>query len=506
MLNNRLDESTSNNLFYVECSIGKSEKHVFIHMSFASIDTANRLFKKMKDEWQLQVAIYGNRIVVFPSIPMDRGINCDFFRNILINFSANEHAQEFLEFAMPTINYHYCLKKIPVMVRTDNYIYIGKIDSLISDFSFEKRIAQTENVNHAVLSLFLLSQALMTTPLNNDIVGIIKAMFVLLDMSPDLKKQIELSRQFLFYTQSPPFFKKDNCIGNTFLEITTPDIVCYPDIDISCKHKNTMGFPKPHVTFDTFGLIKWKKWQYDETKEIIIQSCSSHYAAMHYYQKNNVKPLVSIFTDGFTSGGLTLNGILAASNAPYAMPKDLGDGLVQSFGGLYLISNAEIKVDEKTTPVDFAFVALPNLDQPCEADYFDRHGYIRHVTTLMIMQFQLAKSMNKVLMIDREGCDLVENKDEDIAAIIHAVKNIPEFRSVEVIIALGDGIKDSYTNPLKDRINEVEKCIPLIRYATQLDLNSLSHDLKKRYAHGVAMANNSQLKALEEKVVQRRFF
>jgi len=492
MLNNRLDESTSNNLFYLECSIGKSKKDIFLHLSFASFDTANKLFKQMKDKCHLPVAIYGNRIVVFPGSYHAGGVYCGDRGDVGIAFLSPEYAHKFFEFAKLSMSQYDNFERSDFLGH--RAVQVSNIDSLKLNYSFEKRIVQTENVNHAVFSLFFLSQVTMTTPLNKDIIGLIKSMFVLLDMSPDLQKQIALSRQFLFYTQSPPFSKENKCIGNPSLEIKTVESVCCPDIDISYKYKNTMGFPKPHVTFDTFGFIIRDRWQYDEAKKIIIQSCSSKYAAMYFYQENNIKPLVTIFTDGFASGGLTLNGILAASNAPYAMPKDLGEGLVQDFGGIYLISNAEIKVDDKITPVNFAFIALPNLDQSCEADYFDGHSYLRHVTTLMIMQFQLAKIHNTVLIIDREGFDAFDNTDEDIAAIIHAVNNMPEFRSVQVIIALGGGIKDIYENPLKDRVNEVEECITFIRCATQLDLNSLSRDLKKRYIRGMEIANSELMK------------
>jgi len=502
---NRLNESDQNDSMHIESTFAQNGTDFFIHMSFASLDSAISLFKRMKDEWHLPVTLYGNRIVIasvkddYKSVGTYTSI-C--FRELSygIHFLTVEDAKQFYEF-IPSI----C--KTEMRFNNTPYIYLNYN---FFKYSLETRLIETKNKENIIFSLLTLSQLITSSPLPKDVIQMIKLIFVMISPKTNIQTPIKFNKHFLCNTQSIPFPKEINEMENQSLEIKTFDSVSYPEIDISYKYESMNSLPKRRAMFSVIdsGNVNVVKNSINKPKEVIIESCYSQDAAMRFYEHHNIKPLVTIFANGFTSGGAGLckrppqeESILAISNAPYAMPKDLGDGLVKSFGGLYLISNAEIMIDEKVTPVDFVFVALPNFGQPilslntpCEKNYFHRYSYLRHVTSLMIMQFQLAKLNNNVLITGRHGCGIFQNKDEDISAIIHAINRMPQFEMVQVIFALGRNFipenqnrctHEIYKNPLQNIVGEVYECIDDIGQCTKLELDKISEDIKKQYIFGM---------------------
>lgn len=232
---------------------------------------------------------------------------------------------------------------------------------------------------------------------------------------------------------------------------------------------------------------------------------------------SKINSLLIVNSNGFISGG---NGedynpwegikeeVLTYSNAPFAMPKSLQDGMVESFGGLYTIINA--KIDE--TSADLAFVAMPNIgktsafDIPSEVNYFSRTSYLQHMTSLVILQFYLARFSGNKMIVGR--CNSFQgNKDEDIAAIYHAVNQMPEFCNVQVYFALGTKDKDvvdTYQNPSASTLKDITRIIGLIQEESKnLDITELVKNIRNNYKKGKECANKilEIFKYIDENIV-----
>jgi len=481
---NRPNEPDHDVDFHLEYTLAKNKTDFFLHMSFTNIDTAKYLFVRMKDEWHLPVALYGNRIVVAPARKGHQytgtytSLHQDVHQRVeyaCVRFTCRDHSRKFYQFifkddiksASDDIRIVFKNEMLITYLDSDR-IYYPKNSFFHPYHSLETRIIETKNVESIIFSFFVLTQLLMITSLPKDVIHTIRLLFFLMSSSFDFQKRIEINNRFSLGAQSIPLPHMHNNVNA--LELKTLNSVSYPDIDISEQYKNKQALSKPSVMFSNIDSTGFDTAinPFDKPKKMIIQSCSSQAAAKHYYEQHNVKPLISVIENHS-------DDILTLSNAPYAMPKDIGSGLVESFGGLYVISHAEIKLDEKITPVDFVFVAIPHLAS----------GYLRYVTTLMIMQFQLAVLNNNVLILSRH------DQDENMAAIIHAVNRMPEFNAVQVIFALQDNaMQDVYEYPSEDIIKEVDKCINRIRLDTDLKLDKLSDDLRGRYIHGKKMVDH----------------
>lgn len=240
-------------------------------------------------------------------------------------------------------------------------------------------------------------------------------------------------------------------------------------------------------------------------------SVSSQFSQMAAYElsQKSINPMVVLFANADHSGGhgegqpAQEERVLQDSNASYAIPKNYQNGLNITYGGLYVISDATIKIKEKNIDVDikvdFVFVAMPDLSgrhKPTELYYAkpeNRKDYLRHITSLMILQFQTTKLSGGVIVTGRHGCGQFGNNDEDIAAVIQAVANLPEFKNdVKVVCALGRDSQlpgnnrstyDIYLNPLKEKMDEVDEGIKSIRedIDEKLNIDAISRDMKKRY-------------------------
>jgi len=126
---------------------------------------------------------------------------------------------------------------------------------------------------------------------------------------------------------------------------------------------------------------------------------------------------------------------------------------------------------------------MPNMDDgirgfdtPSEKNYFSRESYLVHVTSLVILQFYLARFSNNIIITGRHGCGFFNNNDRDVAAIFHAVSQMPEFKNIQIIFALGEdktismknkeySLHEIYRKPSHKIIKEVEAAIKQIRKA-----------------------------------------
>ena len=204
-----------------------------------------------------------------------------------------------------------------------------------------------------------------------------------------------------------------------------------------------------------------------------------------------IQPLVVLFANANHPGGYgetapaQEENVLKDSNAPYAIPKKYDQGLILTYGGLYIISNAIINVKDKNIDVNFVFVAMPDLKtiNSKESIYSsDREAYLRHVASLIILQFHAAKNCGNVMVTGRQGCGIFGNKDGDIAAVIQSVANLPLFKDVKVVYALGKNpqLDNTYLNPPNNIINEVNQCIQTLQkdIGQDLKIENVSNDVR----------------------------
>lgn len=291
------------------------------------------------------------------------------------------------------------------------------------------------------------------------------------------------------------------------------------ELDISQqKYKNSVSanFPqKPDIKIETIetNIISIDD-SANQFPKFSVSSQFSQGAALELFNKG-VKPMVVLFANAEHPGGYGENApaqeerVLKDSNASYAIPKDYQNGLNITYGGCYVISDVIIKVEDnnktkKDVRADFTFVAMPDLhiyEGNLESYYAkpeNRAAYLRHITSLMILQFHAAKLGSGVMVTGRQGCGVFQNNDEDVAAVIHAVANLPEFKDVKVVYALGrDSVEKNnkrktheiYSKPLQEKLDEVNKCIENIRQDKNVDENleisKISHDMKNRYCKNI---------------------
>ncbi len=278
------------------------------------------------------------------------------------------------------------------------------------------------------------------------------------------------------------------------------------DLGIAEKYNLKNNFDKKHITIQQIPTCRIEMVG-SNMKEPIIESMFSHDAAFTYYEKNRIAPLVIVFANGFKSGGNGASGnrqeeqLLKLSDYTVnIMPNNLRNGNVESFGGIYTIKNTSLVSNNKFAIVDFAFVAMPNIgdalhDQatPAEGNYFSPRTYLYHVTSLVILQFYLARFSGKVMITGRQGCGLFKNDDEIISAIIRKVNEMPEFLDIQVIYALGKNFTPDnckrplyqiYQYPLKEITDDIGCCIDEIRFDSNMDINIISKNIVENYKLG----------------------
>ena len=232
-------------------------------------------------------------------------------------------------------------------------------------------------------------------------------------------------------------------------------------------------------------------------KEPIIKEINDTRAIFDFIHANKVNPLIVIPVKNFIFGDYTNcvigieKEVIAMSNANAYMPAALENSVVESVGGIYTITKSTIKRNNMhaKVSVDFAFVALPDMAKT-ESNYFSRESYLKHVTSLAIIQFYLARFSNNMLITGRQGCEFLNNKDEDIAAIIWAVNQMPEFRNIQVIFTIHEkfGKTETYKNPDKEKMQEVNNCINIIRMESNLNITKLAKNIQANYISGKNVA------------------
>lgn len=285
------------------------------------------------------------------------------------------------------------------------------------------------------------------------------------------------------------------------LDLTTPDNP-YPYPSTAKK------FPdKPEINIS--NNFTENKTSYNNEEKLNKFNIQPYFAQQAAYQLSlqDIKPLIVLFANPNHAGGYgetakaQEENILKDSNAPYATPKQYENGLILTYGGLYAITNANLSANNQIIPVDFVFVPMPDLSQPTSHEYSytkDRESYLRHVTSLMILQFHAAKNCGNVMITGRQGCGVFANKDEDIAAIIHTVASLTEFKDVKVVYALGSSrqLDNTYLNPPQNIIHEVENTIQTIQNDIDdlSNITALSNDMRIKYAEKIAPEHALKIK------------
>ncbi len=303
------------------------------------------------------------------------------------------------------------------------------------------------------------------------------------------------------------------------------------EIDISDKYnkiKKIYAKEFVHINSIADEKILFSDDDNTETNKPIIKCENSETIIMDLYEKDNEKRLMVISANPVISGGGGQNGegleekIISLTNAPFAMPNDLGEGLVPHLGGLYKISNVQISKDNRHAITDMLFISMPNmgypiklLKTPSEKKYFTRESYLEHIACMMIQEVYLARFTNNTIIIPRQGCGLFANEDEDLSAVIHVVGKM--FSDVQIIVALGKNVELQYdkrnllviySEPLMDKIVEVEKAINNLRAKLNngFTLHAISKNMIASYLTGREQAMKIQESEMmeEEKANRQR--
>ena len=286
-----------------------------------------------------------------------------------------------------------------------------------------------------------------------------------------------------------------------------------------CEDLSAIYFPKEYLRErKPMEVINIYKESDDTSNELtalekksspIIMECYSEVAAENIYHKEFVQPLIIIFANGFTPGGYYWTNkncnaqeesILAKTeNIEEKLPPKYGKGLIEDYLGINIISNATIIHNSKKTRAHLAFVAMPNLGAPNPElntpteNFVDRKAYLKHVISLVILQFHAAKRLGQFMITGRQGCGVFQNDDEDISAIIRCVNELKIFEDVQIVYALGRNCKKNlgnsqrtlyeiYNNPDSFTCNIVKECINEIKIETNIfEMKTVAEYMRDNY-------------------------
>jgi len=319
-------------------------------------------------------------------------------------------------------------------------------------------------------------------------------------------------------SQEKPFHENDNRqklenndSDNVIYKLNDDHLLDDSDETNTPNDFNDLG-NKPPITKSTSDNAPAKNKQ-----NIIILPFNISHAVVHLNTNYGIeRPSVAIYSQSDQA-----YDILSGSNAMLAAPNTDTNNFIPALGGVFAVSNAVIpirKTDlrDKYIKADFVFTPIPvypQLGVPMPAsdyNYFPTtEARLRHLTYLVLMQFNAAKLSGNVLVMGRISDGLLNPSDAELSAVIHVVRNLTEFSDVTVVCALGTEDKschDAFEHPDNKTTQLVQTEIDNMKQKDQFvtsDIEKISNELKDHYNR--CKANYASIKNTFEKPISKNY-